>query len=678
MLTLLFAWNCLAPCWLGARYLRRWLPATPPLLFLPSWVVLTCSLVLVLLQLCSAVGGNLTWVFATVLAALAGYEWTRRSPGKDAPPTSPGRPIGAFAKLASACILLTWCGLFAMRSGPTFSAEDLAYHAPFHAVWSQTGSLAVSGLGYQAYFPANADLLAFWFVGTHGTDALAGLATLVWVLLLVSSWLLFARQMELNLHFSVATLAFLLASPSMWKFHSSYSAVDLCVTATALYALAVAWLPAPIDRGALAGRAALCGLGLGIGIGAKPILAPLVLACGAWWLYQSRRHRCARAFAAFLLCLCLTGSYWYLRNWWTTGNPIFPAEFLFFEGPFDRDSRYKTSIASLLSHPGRYNTDLFSYLEAWAYTTMPMLLTGVLGLASWAVALVLRTRERREQRERFRYSAFVGLCLLSFWAFFLLSPFSATSNLPSLPLHFPFRYLCFPLVLGSLMLCLPGTADSRSWRLATVLPLSGLVWACLQQDWLLESPVLIAATTLGLWSFERLRARLPAGLPWAAAACCLALLSWQRGDSSAEIPDGLTSYGPASTERRELFAVIEQLPPSQIGLSATSPGNLFYTYPLFGRRLQHRTVPLSPDGSRREPTHKQDKPWWWDFHPPPESPASWVENLENADLDFVLFARSVHPDGPWPLPVEELHSRQRFALHYQDRVHQLWSIRSHR
>lgn len=665
MTALLFAWTLLSPVWVSHRLLRRCLPDASPGVWFPSVVVVTCTLVIVGFQAGALLYGSSAVGFACLMALLSVGEVVVFPLRVPTPVRRPPR-LPVLLQAGAALPLCAWVSLHLSREGPRFSAEDLSYHAPLTAWWGTTNGLGVPEFTYQSYFPANAELVSHWLVASQGTDALVSWSSVVWLALLVGSWALFADQLRQNRWLSMSLMGLVLLSPQMVRLSETHTPVDLCVAAVGAYLVAISWVPcAATDREATM-RAVLGGLAAGIGSGAKVVVVPLAAWVLFWWVLQARSRRSPVLPLLFLLGLAATGSFWYVRNLWLTGNPVFPAALGPFAGPLDATLRGQTTVASVLASPATYGTDWASYARAWVYWTAPLIGLAVLGPLLGAATVLLRAGLDRSRRQHLLFALGAVLCV---GLVFCVSPYSATANLPAFRLHFPFRYLCGAVVLCGMVACPIESLRSRT------LPIFGLVSCCLliwlwRDDGRAAVPLLLGvpAWFVVRWLVQSWWA------PWLAAAVALTGLSLQSARSELPVPPGLYGLASGGEERRALFARIDSLPPSRIGVLAMAPINATYVYPSYGRRWQHRPVLLGPDGAARGALHTEEHPWWWGHVRLTPPPVSWRQNLDAAGLDYLLLSRWYAPDAHWMLPVGSSGDPDGFSLVYEDSTHQLWRV----
>jgi len=284
------------------------------------------------------------WIAALALAVV--MKLYAPAPQEGEPwPAAPGGVL-AFAMFAATIVV----GMFAVRAAyPALDYDALTYHLHFPAQWLRAERILLIdtpfGDAAPAYAPANGELWFAWlmspFVGATpgefvfklaGLDALAKVGQFPFLALAALSLLLLSRRLgrgEWPIYLPALTFIFV-----PWAFVQATGAnVDLMMAACLLASLALAIEYAHEPRSAYA---VLAGAALGLAAGVKFLAlayAPLLAlpSLGLFW-----KHGRARAGLAWALPLLVCSAPWYLRNWIVAGNPLFPADFLWFAGAYGR------------------------------------------------------------------------------------------------------------------------------------------------------------------------------------------------------------------------------------------------------------------------------------------------------------------------------------------------------
>jgi hypothetical protein len=245
--------------------------------------------------------------------------------------------------VALAAVALAW-QLFVALVLPPYAYDALGYHLTIVGSWLVRGNVSASNLSpCCARFPANAELMFAWPVVLLHSDALVDTVQVAFALLGALAVVGIARSAGLSRAQGAACGALFAMTPVVLT-QAPTAFVDVTIASAALAALHFA------IRFAVTGQRLLlipAGLATGFVFGTKGIgpLWGVALMCvvGGILVVRSRRGllawRATAVLAGGFLVLCaLFGSYWYLRNWADTGNPIYPvrvtvAGVTLFDGP---------------------------------------------------------------------------------------------------------------------------------------------------------------------------------------------------------------------------------------------------------------------------------------------------------------------------------------------------------
>ncbi len=621
----LMVWSTAVASILAGRLTIRALPAGPNRAV--AGLVLLCGICVGVLFMCGAVGQvNAVAVAMATTTALAA-EWLVLG---ELPTQTPNRlqrlEVAALAGLTVAA--LTWLPL--ATSGGAYGWDDLTYHAAVPGHWLQTETLSLPPFTYQAYYPLNSELLSLWFM-LPGSDAHIHMGVLVWAGLVVAAGVSIGRTGDLGLTGGALLMIVFAATPKVWEVAQTTSASDLAVTALGMGALALAWSP---DARSPLPTAGLCGIAAGLALGAKVSMAPLVLLLALWWALESRRVGDFRPLGLFAVAVFALGSWWYIRNLWITGNPLFPAAFGPFDGPLDAAAQRETSLLGVLQRPARYPDALQRILTGRLDWPLPL---GMLSAIGYCSALVATARQWRDEKRRATWLLLTTLAGLSFVALFVISPYSGTTNQPDYALHKMVRYLTFPFALG---LALVPAAFPR---------LHG----------------------------ERITLRnVPRAAMAAAAVLFLVGVGLRTTAKERSNADLIFRWGGKARPLGHAWQALEDLPAgSRIASLTKMPGSHAFLYPLFGREFQHVPVTVMPDGKARGFLHEeweQRGGWWWEFEHRPKT-ALLVENLRGAKVDFVLVSK--WSKAKWPPHRQVLRDQLgEQAIVYRDRYSEIWKV----
>ena len=259
--------------------------------------------------------------------------------------------------------------LFGLLNPVQVDSDAPIYHLPFAIHWSSVGRLEMipTPFGEEGapYFPANGDLWLSWLALTTSGAAIIKVGQ--WMFMVVSGLALFgiAREIEASRE-SAAIVAGLWCWLPLTLRQASVANVDLIWTA--FYFIAVLFTlrvcAVSHSQGPRVWNLALAALSMGLVLGTKSLglvfLPPLLLPI-AWSIMTHLAAPERSAALSSRLCelsvlvsgLILPSIYWYARNAWLTGNPLYPlnvapAGFQIFAGVYDgaamRQTAYHVSV----------------------------------------------------------------------------------------------------------------------------------------------------------------------------------------------------------------------------------------------------------------------------------------------------------------------------------------------
>ena len=203
------------------------------------------------------------------------------------------------------------------------------YHLYFAARWWKAGSLdliaAPFGENAATYFPGVGDLWFSWLMVVWGGDRLAKVGQAPFLLLAGQAAYALARRLGAGRSAAVVAAAWFVGSSPLFRF-SFEANVDTVFTAGYLLAAYFTARHALGDDGPaslwLASLAAGCALGTkAVGV----VFVPPLLALGAWSAWRKEGWRFPGLLAVAVGPLVASG-FWFVRNAWLTGNPLYPLQ----------------------------------------------------------------------------------------------------------------------------------------------------------------------------------------------------------------------------------------------------------------------------------------------------------------------------------------------------------------
>jgi membrane protein implicated in regulation of membrane protease activity len=420
---------------------------------------------------------------------------------------------------------------------------------------------------------------------------------------------------------------------------------------------------------------------MGYAVGTKVSFAPIAVVIVLWLLLarddvNSFRQRTSFVLL-FILGMVVTGGFWYIRNVLITGNPLYPAEFGPFRGPFSLDDQHRTKLISwIIQSP----TDLNQWLRIARDLGNWPLHYGIISTIGYITAIyfLIKNWPNRVKVVWRRQALLLIAGVLLFITFFLL-PYSATTNHPTTGMRAANRYLIFSYAIGLLLFSrlIEGNGHSaKFWKLLTLFSLFAL--AVYKKELIIYAIFALAAAIVCFRPLGGIVTRVlnlkHAGVFFLIASFAF-LMFWYPYKKQLTDKNFYSFTGPAG----KVFKEIENLPEaSRIGYFSPLPYNNTPFYRLFGRRLQMIPVPLDYDGSIPVPLHvkqfgKGDS-WWdeWDKLGIKINEREFQINIQQSHVQYVIMAQ--FPYTKWPTQYDIFKGMGNAMQIYDDGHSAIWKI----
>jgi len=390
----------------ASRVVARVLPRAPGSLRALHVVVLTIAVLVVVAELLGAVGLFTRAALAVACSAIAAIavagagrlRGTREDDADDVEVEQfGGRWMLGAAAIAVIVVLFQWCTYSVERlAGGMVGFDSLWYHMPFAAGYASTGSTV--GLHFtqtdptQTYYPATAELLhAVVIAAFGGWDFLTIFLNLAAAAVaLLAGWCIGRPRGVAPL--SMIGVAIVLILPIMLATQPGEGQNDVVALAFILAAAAILMAGGQSSIG-------LVSAGAAVGLAASTklsLLIPSLLVLGALLVLNARSPRRWRLWAIAGGTAAFTGSFWYVRNLATTGNPLpwvgihlGPLELA--KVPTPNDAKASFSLAHYLNDTHIVRTLLLPQLHFAAGRLWPLLLV----IAALGAILALADRDKR-------------------------------------------------------------------------------------------------------------------------------------------------------------------------------------------------------------------------------------------------------------------------------------------
>jgi hypothetical protein len=539
-----------------------------------------------------------------------------------------------------------------LLTGPQFGYDDYSYHAPFVTQWMLDGRISLLSFNYHAYFPFNAELFSLWFMLPVGTDTYVGFSGVFWTMAAAVSVTALAISLGRRIEGALLAAALCVVSTLVAITALRFSANDLAPTvmiASALVALSGA------GGGRRAADVIVAGLLMGFGLGAKLTTLPAVAVVAVAIAFYAPGGKLGAVrlghVALFAAGILIATGYWYGRNWLLTGNPFFPGAIGPFPGPLGAEVRDQTKLFTyLLADPVGTLRVALPPLTDWPVILWLVAVAGYLR----GIVTVFRKLPGRLPGPGALEAVLllVGIALLLAFPF---QPFSGTMNLPGTPITPEPRFLIASYMAGIVLASRWISGTTGVVAAAVVVVAGGLLG---------NLPAGIAAAVLGPGAWfgarhvERAMRFLREHRTVAFAALVVALAAFAvgwRGGLEREIERRVFSYRSAGQPMGSLWKEVNNLPAGSTVAAFGLAGN--FSYPLFGRSLEHRPVMLGRAGGPLPPVHElylaaPGKFEWWASMPDSAELAGLARGLISLGATHVAVSRT--GSGVWPVQASVL------------------------
>jgi hypothetical protein len=584
----------------------------------------------------------------------------------------------AFGMLAVMGSIWTYQALF---QGTNFIWDDLSYHAFIPAKWLVEGKITLVPYPYQTYYPYNAELISLWFMLPYANDAFVSITALYWgILAVIAIFSIVYLLTRSPVSAGIASILFL-ASTSIQESLHTFSSVDLAGAAMALAAIAFAYGADTTDKNERLINWGYCGLLTGFAAGIKISLLPLIPIILLYLLLRAIKNEPKKLIITgcllFLLGCFVACGFWYARNFIITGNPLFPAAFGPFAGPFSQALQHNSSLFFWIYNDPfniRQISGILRNLLDWPKGI------GALSVLGYVVAFYLFIRCSKPSQKNTGYTNLLFITGLLLFVLFPLTPFSGRHEEPNSFLMVHNRYIIPSFAIGLILfVTVPSVKKLYSW-VGTALAILAFIFAW-RYDLKISLIVLSAGLTV-VFLFWKYRHLFFNPLSWVSLISIIVLLLPLYYQNKKHLTDENmfawcdTCYMdgknllPAGRAWREL----EKLPQgSRIGFLTSVPiGNAHY-YPALGRSLQHVPLPLKLDGSLQEPLHIT-----WDWlglkdQKRPVNPQDFLLNLQNESVEYLIMTHDLFTDT-WPMQKKMLDDSASARRIYEDGFSIVWEI----
>lgn len=214
---------------------------------------------------------------------------------------------------------------------PPFGWDDLNYHFTFAVEWLKSGTLAtpivVSDYPAPSYYPLNGSFFFYWLMIPFRNVFLADLGQVPFFAVVFLCMVSIGKKIGLKSRHSLFAAILLAGMPNYFK-QLSIAYVDVMVAA--FFLLGINFLFS-LQEDFNGRNALLSALSAGLLLGTKVIAIPhvLMLCLFFFWMLLARFKKARPSqiilfLAIFTAGVLLTGGFSYVKNYFLTGNPLYP------------------------------------------------------------------------------------------------------------------------------------------------------------------------------------------------------------------------------------------------------------------------------------------------------------------------------------------------------------------
>jgi hypothetical protein len=617
------------------------------------------------------------WCIPGIRSAL--HETVRH---EDNPPEHEPRPLDPVSHALAIAMTAAFVAIPILRAfiaGTNFGSDDFSYHAPGIAGWVLHNGIVLSPYDYHAYYPFNAEAFGTWFVLPFHSDGLIGIAGAYWLSLLWLATIALVLASGGSRVFGFFAGALVSAPPLIASMATRISSPDIAggamVVAAMVFLAPDSQHPRPLRSSSLAYAGLLLGFALGSKVGFGIPLAIALLWVLTTSLAAPRFTGRLRAAGILLLCSAVTGAGWYVRNWYLTGNPLFPAQVGPFAGPFTPAAQARTKLITwILERP----TDLKQWaLILRALVDWPPSLFAVSCIGYAATLWQFFPRRSRNRSVPLQTLLFASGLLMT--ASFLFLPFSGTDNEAHGILDPKTRFLVIPFAIGVILFSARPILTNRERMAMFATAILAIIPAWGANMWfglLLVPAAFLIPRLANVWqkiaSFTVSRRAFFMGGTVLLVITGFGLI---RPFAQRMTDQRVFEYGSAQHPVGKGWKALDGFPAgSRIAWFANKPQEY---YPLFGRGLSLIPVPLDPSGVPYKPLHALFKEEgnnvaWWGEEPTLDSSA-FLLNIRQAGVDYILVTK--WEGDAWPPQQRLLEQSGLFSPVYADGYSTVWGTK---
>lgn len=548
----------------------------------------------------------------------------------------------------------------------SYTVDDFSYHAMAPAMWVQAKRIIYAPQNYHAYYPFSPHTFTAWLMLPFHNDGLVSFTGAYWLLLAGIAVFVIAREMGAPVEAAVLVAVCIPLAKEAMRNALTFVGVD--VAGMAFILAAVAMFGASLTERRPRSPILLSAVFAGYAVGAKVSFAPMAFVLLVAVLF--RRDRLLSG-PLYMFFAAITGGFWYLRNIWWTGNPIYPAAIGPLPGGMPGAAFERSKLITWVIHP----PNGISYFETlfWEHLSWPYAL-GIVSLIGLLLAPLLLILLYKRSYSGFPLGLILFLLAITALVAYPFMPFSGTVNDSSQALRVDLRFILAPYALGLLLaasFCALGGHWRRIFTALLVLGIfAGTAMTFIDLGAEHHSGDLVAILSgigaiglIMLWRISPIKRIARPSLLFLLAAAALFRIG-TFADIKRDINRGFIAYyGGAGKPIGRAWQVLDDIRgPQHIAMFGSGA---YMAYPLLGRNFQHTAVSVDQTGRLSVPMHLSGPD-----NVPPSS--DLTGNLLAQNIDIVLVSKWNR--DRWPSQYALLEKDRRAMKIYDDGYSAIYAL----
>ncbi|MCD9186630.1 MAG: glycosyltransferase family 39 protein [Pyrinomonadaceae bacterium] len=339
-------------------------------------------------------------------------------------------------KIAFTLVLFLLILAFISAIAPPIAKDTLLYHFAVPKNFIAAGNNAVIEGNIASYLALGTEMHVVWamltgnLVNARVGEIAAGVTVFTFLPILLLAIYGWARELDLNKSWSMISALLFVSIPTVYHVASG-GYIDLALTlfvTLAVHSIARWWRSLNNER--LAFAAILLGAALSVKLTAAFTIIALafIVLLRAREAQTEEKSQVSQIFAKGFSALFISGilaSPWYLRDWATTGSPIFPFYMNLWKGTATGwDAERSLLFQVINTRYGGFPKGILDYLlspfsiSLKAQPELPEFFDGVLGIAFlFGIPLIIRAWRRSLLKTELKLGILVAGLLFLFWLF---------------------------------------------------------------------------------------------------------------------------------------------------------------------------------------------------------------------------------------------------------------------